>query len=103
MSNGDPIDLAPLPIVAVITLGVAGGSTPITANLTSDPAQWSATYDTLSENYVQQIPEGIDGGFPIGQPDLPYSGRGSYSSGQRVQFFAIEATAIVAAGAGVYS
>ena len=45
---------APLPIVATITFGTAGASTAITANITSDPAQWTSTYVTLSENYVSR-------------------------------------------------
>jgi hypothetical protein len=94
---------APIPIVSNVTLGTAGGSTAITANLTADPAQWLPTYVTLSTSYVQASP----GGFPVGTPGMldgnPNSSRGSYTEGQRAQFFAVEAAALVAASAGAYS
>lgn len=94
---------APTPVVSNVVLGTAGGSTAIAANLTADPAQWLPTYVTLSTSYSQALP----GGFPVGTPSMldgnPNSNRGSYTEGQRVQFWAVEAAALVAAGAGVYS
>jgi hypothetical protein len=94
---------APTPIVSNVQFGTAGGSTAISGNLTADPAQWAPTYVTLSTSYVQADPAG----FPVGTPGMlsgnPNSNRGSYTNGQRAQFWACEAAALVAADAGSYS
>lgn len=88
---------APIPTVSTVTLGTAGGSTAVTANLTADPAQWLPTYVTLNTSYVQASPAG----FPLGTPGMldgnPNSNRGSYTNGQRAEFWAVEAAALVAA------
>jgi hypothetical protein len=94
---------APIPIVSTVTLGTAGGSTQITANLTADTAQWNWTWVTLSTSYVQESPFGFLVGTPGMLDGTPNSTRGSFTEGQRAQFWAVEAAALVEAGAGVYS
>jgi hypothetical protein len=94
---------APLPVVSNVQLGVAGGSTPIVADLTSDPAQWTPTYVTLSTSYVQASPPGFLFGTPGMLDGAPSTSRGSYSSSARAQFWKVEADALVAASAGAYS
>jgi hypothetical protein len=85
-----------------ITLGIAGGSTPVTANLTADHAQWNLIWITLLSQYVQvHVPD-----FLYRTDSHPHNERrmiGRYIKGQRVQFWAVEAAAIVAAGIGAYS
>lgn len=92
---------APIPVVSTVTLGTAGGSIPIIANLTADPKQWDPAYVTLITSYAQASPPG----FPVGTPGvldgMLNSTRGSYESGQRVQFFSLEAMALLAAGAAL--
>ena len=85
---------APLPIVATVVFGVAGASTAISADLTSDPGQWLPTWVTLSENYAQLSPPGFLVGTPGMLDGTPNSNRGSYSSGRRVQFWEIESAGI---------
>ena len=84
-----------------ITLGITGGSTPVTASVTADHAQWNLVWITLSRNYVQvRIPD-----FLIRTDSHPHNERkmGRYAKGERAQFWAIEAAAIHRAGIGVYS
>ena len=91
------------PVVSSVTFGTAGGSTPITGNLTADPGQWTWTYVTLSTSYAQANPPGFLVGTPGEQGGTPNSNRGSYTNGQRARFWKVEALALVAAGAGVLS
>ena len=86
-----------------VVLGTAGASTVISATPTGDPSDWLWTYVTLSENYAQVNPPGWIIGTPGMENGTPNSNRGNYTSGQRALFWAVEAAALVAASAGVYS
>jgi hypothetical protein len=94
---------APLPVVSNVQLGIAGGSTPIVADLTSDPGQWTPSYVTLSASYVQASPPGFLFGTPGMLDGAPNTSRRSYNNGDRAQFWKVEADALVAADVGSYS
>lgn len=91
------------PIVSTVTLGTATDIGAITVNLTADPLQWTPTYVTLSANYTQTSPAGFPTGVPGQLDGTPNTNRRSYNSGDRVQFWQVEADALVTAGAGEYS
>jgi hypothetical protein len=91
------------PIVSTVQLGVAGGSTPISASLDGSTQQFDQVYVTLSASYVQSDPPGFLVGTPGMQGGAPNSNRGSYSNGQRALFWRCEAAALVTAGVAAYS
>jgi hypothetical protein len=94
---------APIPVISTMRLGAADGVGYITANLTADPAQWNPTWVTLSTSYIQVSPPGFVLGVPGELAGTPNTNRGSYANGQRAQFWAVEAAALVTAGAAAYS
>jgi hypothetical protein len=85
-----------------VTHGTVGG-TPITSNVASDDLA-TTRYVTLSSNYVRNCPLGYPNPHPgFGAQKSPTAYPQTILSGTRALFFAGEAAALVAAGAGAYS
>ncbi len=92
-----------------VQFGTTVGGTPVTGdcdpgtNNLSLGGAFDLVFVTLSANYVQQNPQGVDGGFPSRPPvGVPWTPQ-TILSGDRRQYYRCEAAAIVAAGLGSYS
>lgn len=81
---------------------IVGAVDPGTNNLTSGGG-FDQVFVTLSANYVQQNPQGIDGGFPSRPPPGTVWSPQTIQSGDRRAYWRCEAEAIIAAGIGSYS
>lgn len=81
---------------------IIGPCDPGTNNLSLGGA-FDLVYVTLSANYVQQNPQGVDGGFPSRPPAGTVWSPLTIDSGDRRQYYRCEADAIVNAGIGVLS